>query len=159
MLWDLHSRSEAPMNLGEIDCFSQVCSKMRSWSASYRNYLKCCLWCRFSGRFLMGIKIEISYAPRLHHETLAWCIRQEHPTKRTRFHVRVRIPSWGIHKLIVKSWKYNKTIEKIKISFCLQLHQNCRQIMQCRQIIIHQRLCAMPCKWLRLAQLVWGALK
>ena len=26
----------------------------------------------------MGIKMEISYAPRLHHETLAWCVRRGH---------------------------------------------------------------------------------
>ena len=29
----------------------------------------------------MGIKIEISCAPKLHHETLARRVRQEHPTR------------------------------------------------------------------------------
>ena len=67
----------------------------------------------------MGIKIEISYAPRLHHETLAWCVEQKHPTRGARFHVRVRIPDLEIHNLIVKSRKYNITVEEIKVSFCL----------------------------------------
>ena len=67
----------------------------------------------------MGIKMQMSYAPRLHHETLAWCVRQEHPTRRTRFHVRVRSPDLEIQDLIAKSRKYNITVEKIKVSFCL----------------------------------------
>ena len=98
-------------------------SKMCSWPPCSQNCSRWGLWCRFSGRFSMGIKSEISRAPKLHHETLSWWVRQEHSTRRTRFHVRVRIPCWGIHDLIVEFWKYNKTIEKIEVVFCLQLLQ------------------------------------
>ena len=59
----------------------------------------------------MGIKFGISYAPELHHETLAWCVRQEHLTRRTRFHVKVRIPNLEIHHLIANSRKHNRTIK------------------------------------------------
>ena len=67
----------------------------------------------------MGIKIEISCAPRLHHDTLAWRVKQKHPTRRAGFHVRVRIPDLEMHNLIVESRKYNITVDEIKVSFWL----------------------------------------
>ena len=50
-------------------------SKMCSWPPGSQNYLRWGLWCKFSGRFLMGIKLKISHAPKAHLETLAWCVR------------------------------------------------------------------------------------